>query len=242
MEWLRGHYDCVTLSTFVARMARGESLRRTAAVTFDDAYQGVVAHALPLLRTLHIPSTVFVVSRAADDASDFWWDDPRLPPASPEQRARWLHECAGDGAVILADLRGGRPARPERDLRAAEWGDLREAARHGAELGAHGRTHRALTALDASSLESEVAGCAEDLYGHTGVRPACFAYPYGLWDARTRNVVQEAGFCAAVTTQMGLVDTHDDRLALARISIPAGLPLATFENWLAGVRVRGRTG
>src|SRR5579884_3427914 len=98
MEWLAARYTVVPLLELVERLARGKSLGRVAAVTFDDGYRGVLAHALPVVRDLGFPVTVFVVSEAAERGRPFWWDHPGLARAdAPARRARWLHELRGGG-------------------------------------------------------------------------------------------------------------------------------------------------
>lgn len=80
--------------------------------------------------------------------------------------------------------RGGVPVRAPRE----DYLDWAAAARFAAEghvLSAHGRTHRALTALAAErdgarSLAYEVAGSLDRVAARTGKRPRTFAYPYGL--------------------------------------------------------------
>src|SRR3989442_14249242 len=67
----------------------------------------------------------------------------------------------------------------------------------GLELGAHSATHRTLTQLDGPELEREIVSSREAVHARTRTRPAFFAYPYGLWDARVRDAVHSAGYCAA---------------------------------------------
>lgn len=62
MEHLAAHHRPVSLDALLAGLRAGEADPRAVAVTFDDGYYGVVAHALPVLRRLRIPSTVFVVT------------------------------------------------------------------------------------------------------------------------------------------------------------------------------------
>lgn len=55
-------FTCVELGDLCDRQARGEPLDGLAAVTFDDGLHGVYRHALPILRDLDVPATVFVVA------------------------------------------------------------------------------------------------------------------------------------------------------------------------------------
>jgi peptidoglycan/xylan/chitin deacetylase (PgdA/CDA1 family) len=69
-ELLRAHLDrlrrwglrVVDLGNLITAFSRGERLDGLAALTFDDAWQGVHDHVLPLLQELDIPATVFVPS------------------------------------------------------------------------------------------------------------------------------------------------------------------------------------
>src|SRR5207245_14546 len=64
----------VPLGDLLARHRAGRSIRGLAAISFDDGYRGVLRHALPVLRQLGLPATVFVVAGALARTEPFWWD------------------------------------------------------------------------------------------------------------------------------------------------------------------------
>lgn len=102
---------------------------------------------------------------------------------------------------------------------------MRELGQHGVEFGAHGRTHIALAGLPSDQLRAEVAGSREELEQMLGQPITTFAYPYGIYDARARQAVAEAGCVLAAAVFNG----SDDPLALFRWEMggPADwLPLA----------------
>jgi peptidoglycan/xylan/chitin deacetylase (PgdA/CDA1 family) len=76
MRWLAAHYDVISLREFINRLTSGASLRRTAAITFDDGYAGVFENAVPVLDRLGLPATVFLVAEAVGKPAGFWWDGP----------------------------------------------------------------------------------------------------------------------------------------------------------------------
>lgn len=80
MDWLaRMGYTGVTIRRILA-WQRGEQTlpARPVAITFDDAYESVVTHALPCLATHGWPCTVYAVSAYLGDRNRW---DPAAPPA-----------------------------------------------------------------------------------------------------------------------------------------------------------------
>jgi len=64
-------------------------VRRCVALTFDDAYRGVLELALPLLERFAAPATVFVATAYAREGARYWWDrlawvmERRIPASLP---------------------------------------------------------------------------------------------------------------------------------------------------------------
>lgn len=237
LRWLARHYRIVPLSEMVTRLRAGLRVRGLAALTFDDGYRGCVETAVPLLRELGIPATIFVVATAPGSPRGFWWDHPAVVGRpDPARRQRWLEDLRGDQATIL-DAVGADPADPVPPaLRPAGWSALLAATAQGIELGAHSLRHQALPRLTDAELKADLDECRREIEARTGTRPLHFAYPYGLWDRRVRDAVRRAGFFAAVTLDRGANTPDTDPWALRRVNIASGLSAAAFECWLAGVR------
>jgi peptidoglycan/xylan/chitin deacetylase (PgdA/CDA1 family) len=63
LDWLAGHYRCISLDELGARIEAGDPFTEpVAAVTFDDGYRDVYDHAFPLLKARGIPAAVFVAA------------------------------------------------------------------------------------------------------------------------------------------------------------------------------------
>jgi peptidoglycan/xylan/chitin deacetylase (PgdA/CDA1 family) len=152
--------------------------RKVMVVTFDDAYVSILQAGLPILERLGVPATVFVPTDAAGEAALMTWSE-------------------------LAPWAGGEH---EHELRCMSWGQLRELAGHGWEIGSHTSSHPHLTKVGAERLATELsvsrAACEEELQ-----RPcATLAYPFGSYDATVIDAVTAAGYNAAVTLDERIVE------------------------------------
>jgi len=237
VHWLVRRYAIVPLAELVARLRGAQRLRGTAALTFDDGYDGVFAHAWPLLHDLRVPATVFVVADRPDRRDAFWWDHPDLARhTAPPDRERWLTELKGDAQSITSALSLATPAGFPASHRPAGWDAIAAAAAGGGlEIGVHSATHRTLTRLDDGEFEREIVASREAIRVRAGVEPVLFAYPYGIWDARVRDAVRKAGYHGAVTLDYGLVGARHDPWALPRVNVPASISSAAFQAWAAGL-------
>lgn len=236
LEWVMRHYDVVPLLDLVGGVQRGG--RSRAAITFDDAYTGVLRHGLPALRVRGLPSTIFVTTEATARPRPFWWDTvAALRPELDRLALRDAH--GGDGASILraADLDQADPGLSEEYL-PADWERLRRSIGQDVRLGAHTRTHPMLTHQPDARVLEELRGVLEHLEREVGQVDPVIAYPYGDVDIRVARLAGETGYAAGVTTVPSLV-RRADPMQLPRLNVPAGMPVAAFRAEASGLRLRG---
>jgi len=111
-----------------------------------------------------------------------------------------------------------------------------EAMREGGiEFGSHTLSHPHLTDLSATEARSEIEGSRRRVEDLVGGACRTFAYPYGEWDARVRELVVEAGYEAACTTRRAAARATDDPFALPRISVRryTVVPRFAYRLWRA---------
>jgi len=237
VHWLKDHYRVIPLRELVTRLASGQSLRGTAALTFDDAYTGALTLAWPLLRELGLPATMFIVAEAPGRGTPFWWDHPAIVKAeAPGARTRRLLRLGGDQELIMNSEGAAKTTNLPATHLPAGWEALRSQASAGLDLGAHTLTHRTLTQLNAGDLQHELEESRETTAERIGIRPDSFSYPYGIWDAAVLRATRRAGYRAAVTLEFGLNKPGTDPLALNRVNVPASISAAAFASWAAGIR------
>ena len=94
----------------------------------------------------------------------------------------------------------------------------------GQEIGSHTLTHPNLTSLSPEVAREEIVGSKKQLEDMFGVPVRQFCYPGGAWDERVRDLVGEAGYETACTSDFGVNTPATHRHALRRI-----IPLARRE-------------
>jgi peptidoglycan/xylan/chitin deacetylase (PgdA/CDA1 family) len=99
---------------------------------------------------------------------------------------------------------------------------------------AHSLTHPNLLGLDEHVAQHEIEGSKAALEARLQRPVDAFAYPSGLFGARERRLVDEAGFRIAVSCEPGVNDAATDRLALRRRQIDARDSLLDFRAKLGG--------
>jgi peptidoglycan/xylan/chitin deacetylase (PgdA/CDA1 family) len=118
---------------------------------------------------------------------------------------------------------------------------LLHCAARGMEIGAHTRNHPDLSALEAGQLASEIAGSRHDLE-QAGLRPLCFAYPFGSYNEAARKSA-ESVFRLAFTEREGRNTRLTEPLQMRRTMVlPCDTPLDFALRVALGWSPLGRLG
>ena len=96
------------------------------------------------------------------------------------------------------------------------WRQIREMQRCGIAIGAHTLTHQDLTRLPFDRVEAEVCNSKAIIEDALGAPVACFAYPHGRYDYRSREIVRQHFTCAC-SDKLSLITPNSDPYALERV-------------------------
>jgi peptidoglycan/xylan/chitin deacetylase (PgdA/CDA1 family) len=115
------------------------------------------------------------------------------------------------------------------------WEDLqRLAADRLVELGAHTHTHPALPQLTDEEAREEIEAPRREIEERTGATVTAFAYPAGFYSARDCELVADAGYSLAVTTDPGVNVSGTSPFLLRRMLVEGRDRLSLFEAKLLG--------
>jgi peptidoglycan/xylan/chitin deacetylase (PgdA/CDA1 family) len=100
------------------------------------------------------------------------------------------------------------------------WDEVRTMAAAGVTFESHTVNH-VLLAVERSEEEitAELIASKRRIQEEIGYEPTMFAYPSGSFDARTMQLVAQAGYSDAFTTEPGSVNATSNRLSLPRVAI-----------------------
>jgi peptidoglycan/xylan/chitin deacetylase (PgdA/CDA1 family) len=237
LDWIQSVFEVVPVAALLQRIRSGGTVRGLAALTFDDAYRGVLTHALPELRARRIPATIFVVSEASRNPEPFWWDrlgaEGRLDDAT---RSDCLERLGGSAAAIDVEYPPHPGIHHEDVTLPATLPDLRAALGDGIDAGSHTRTHPNLTSLSVAALDEELAGSRAALAEALGEEPHLVSFPYGSTNAAVRAAAVRAGYQGGIALSYGRVRAGADPFDLTRVNVPASLSTPALACWASGIR------
>lgn len=238
---LRATHDVVSLET---ALSDAPSRKPRVAITFDDAYAGAIAHAIPELVRLGMPATVFVAPAFVGGKS-FWWDALAMPNGKgldPHFRALALNDLRGEDAPIreAARVSGRLSSDVPPALRCAlETELLAAAAQPGITLGSHTWGHPNLTKLRPEELQRELTKPLDWLRQRVARPLAWIAYPYGFFNAAVERAAIDAGYVGALAVSGGwMASPPSNKFALPRLNVPRGLTQRGFIIRTAGILAR----
>ena len=110
------------------------------------------------------------------------------------------------------------------------WSEAKDLLAAGFDIGSHSVTHAALPELPSAAAAEEINRSKQDLEANLGIEIRHFAYPYGRFDERIRDLVRAAGYHSACSTLSGFATGESDRLALRRIEIVGGDSARMFQR------------
>lgn len=229
LSFFKKHYRFLPLEELYG----GSQIPTDAAfITFDDAFQDFEDHALPILKELGLPATLFVPSGSIDSGEAIWpslvdryveeeWEKGKPVLELHEERIPWgewssldRESCAGELKQKLMSLPyevqletkdrlEGRGYSEK--VRPMSWDGLKELP-HDIELGAHTVTHPYLpSVIKEKDIEQEMRESKERISEMTARTVRSFAYPFGGFDERAERIASDL-FDIALTTEGTGVD------------------------------------
>lgn len=247
MRVIGDYFNVLSLPQAIDCLDQGDLPPRSACITFDDGYADNLSVALPILERYGFAATVFVSSGFLA-GGQMWNDSiveavRVIRPGPLDLRFLGLDEyLVEDGpgrfGAAVEIIRASKYLPVQRRSEIVQHLEqlsgvesqglmlthegLRELRRRGVEIGGHTVSHPILASLREDEARREIVQGKADLEAILGESIKFFAYPNGRkgQDYRLQdvNLVREAGFVAAVTTNWGVSSPETSRFELPRFT------------------------
>ncbi len=249
METLSKYFNVVSLAEGVERLQAGTLGPGSVCITFDDGYRDNYDVALPILSALNLPATFFIAtgylgngimwndviiesirktSLQYIDLREFGLDLYDIK--DDEQRTRlvgmllgmWKYKPVEERNYLAKKLNDLALVKLDERIMMTEE-EVCALSRSGMEIGGHTVNHPILTCANSVEVKEELSNCKSTLESLLGRGVRFFAYPNGQsgkdYNLEHANAVENAGFCAALTTNNGCIDKKSNLFELPRVSI-----------------------
>ncbi len=118
-----------------------------------------------------------------------------------------------------------------------DWNEIHELANNNIAIGSHAFTHRSLGVLAEEQVREEAVRSRQELEDRLSMRVTSFAYPFGTkadFNSRTGEILQQAGYASAFTSQHGAVKEHLNSYELPRVKVEGGEAIWVFRSLVKG--------
>lgn len=207
MTFLDEFFEIVDLPAVLDDSPRASDVRsdrsRKVAVSFDDGYENFYTQALPVVRDLDVPVTVFVSPGFLRGRNrEFTYRFVRSPSVGKDHNDPTDRRSPSPGTLrLMSDAQLRNVINDDR-----------------VTIGNHTRLHPDLSAItNRDDLAADITAAERLLEDHFDITVDRFAYPYGRYNERALDLVRRS-HDLAVTTNPGLIRTDTDRYQLPRIS------------------------
>jgi peptidoglycan/xylan/chitin deacetylase (PgdA/CDA1 family) len=208
MAWVAKRFNVISLSVLHAYLTKGRPLPpRPMLITFDDGYLDNYENAFPILKQLHLPAVIFLMTSRMSYPAPPWWDEcafylnqtaytqAELPLigvqdlSTPEaRRATTDHllralKTIPEAEKLEAVSRVGEllevPAPSDTPPLFVNWDQVREMVANEVACMPHTVNHPILTRVSAEEAYRELAESKAHIEAQTDQQANAFAYPNG---------------------------------------------------------------
>jgi len=174
----------------MSEVLRDDLPEKSVFLTFDDGFADNFIYAFPILKKYEIPATIYLV---ANRFNNDWSTDKATKISSMELNNQQMLSHEQVREMIGSGL---------------------------IEFGGHTLDHVRLPELSAEEAFWQISESKEVIQSAYGISCTSFAYPFGFFDDKSIELVKEAGYSSACTTEYGTdCDRSTNRFRLRRIMV-----------------------
>ncbi len=218
IEFLVKEYNLISMSTLVSAIKDGnvdKLPKKSLVLTFDDGHIGN-KELFPTIARHKIPCLIYIVSGIFDTNKKFWWKAPGLTSLevaclkkmSEQEKNAWL--------LKQKEFNVDQEFETNSSL---SLDDVRAFIELGGEIGSHTVSHPILTSCKPDVVHREIFYSKFMLEEKLGFEVKHFCFPNGSYEESNLEMVKDAGYISARTTNPGWVGPHTSTFCLPTMGI-----------------------
>jgi len=228
MEYIKRHgYEVISLDELARSIKEKRMLKRNKVViTFDDGYKDNFEYAYPVLRKFGYPATIFLITNFIDRSSIralkrfLNWD---------EAMALSKGKISFGGRTYIFRINDLAITEEKKFL---SWDEVIIMHKGGISFGGHTKTHFDLGVIeDEEAALEEIEGSKKAIEDRIGAPADYFCYPGGGFNERAKQMLIQAGYKGACTTNRGFAKFNSDVYELKRIKVTNSDMNKPFSFW-----------
>jgi peptidoglycan/xylan/chitin deacetylase (PgdA/CDA1 family) len=112
------------------------------------------------------------------------------------------------------------------------WEQIIQMSKSNISFGAHTKTHLYLGSIkDLKAVQDEISAPKQAIEARTGLPVEYFCYPSGAFNTQVKNLVKQAGYKGACSTNRGFIRFNRDVYELKRIKVTNADANKPFSFW-----------
>lgn len=209
IKHLKKYYHVISLEEIIGRVLKSQSIKRCAAITFDDGFADNYYNAYPILKRNNLPATVFLTTGFIETGEIPWFikfrymfmktkktflqvviKEPKSFIMKTDQQRfkaskeimQYLRKTPDKERVFWIDwLSEALEVKDFSELKGLmlNWEQIREMSQNGFSFGSHTVNHPVLTQISFEQAEGEILQSKKLIEKELNKKVMTFAYPFG---------------------------------------------------------------
>jgi peptidoglycan/xylan/chitin deacetylase (PgdA/CDA1 family) len=239
LKYIKKYFYPLKISDLIRSLESNEAYpKNSVAITVDDGYMDFYDLALPVLKEMDIPATVFIVAHLVENNGWIWNDKVHyitdcikeannkiyseismelkssLKSLPVHQRDRKIENISKEYNVNI-------PSNPPFRYRLMSWNQLRDLAKTGlVEIGSHSCTHPIMSLLNDEESWYEIKKSKQMISERLNLEVLSFCFPNGMigdYHKKHKEMLKQANYICGIASHFGYVQKNSDYYALPRI-------------------------
>jgi peptidoglycan/xylan/chitin deacetylase (PgdA/CDA1 family) len=241
LEVLGRWFDFISLEELHRRLTH-RARRPFCLLTFDDGKRDNFTEIAPELESRGVPAVFYVTTGPLSTGTCFWFDRHKqlikhLGHCPAGLEIQTLKKLPFDQLMERLDRacapHGFTPDNKAADARPMSWDEVRDLARRGFTIGAHGQTHAILTNETPERAFAEIEGSLAEVSSELGAPCTTFAFPNGNYTPELTQHALRCGATSVMTTEPTWMDARHPLWQIPRVQLFAGFTRAKIEMKIA---------